>query len=514
MIKIEKAPEGAYLSDQYDVFVKKEGTECAVDAYLALVSEGNGLHKIPDELRKEFDEIEEASFVTKGALALFEADEEVCVTVRVSQSTEIIEVMDKPFERSGDRVSFLMKPGEVATVKVNGLFDHCLRVICNTISVPKKDNENFIEFKPGYYSIENCEYITAGKKGFPVIADIPDNTTIYIHYGAVVNAAFVLENKRHIKICGGGIISTMERCYGADVDFEKTPLYGPLRRYAYPSVFIKTNSSHITVEGVTLNSEFRGVVIRNSEDVAISNIKVFTNCINADGINLMNARRIKIEDSFIHSHDDGVAVFTSCDSILYLGDEECENPLPVSSDIEVANCEITTTCRPFVIGGHATGGVAPHDRVERFYAHDSKVINYRYYDFPETERVKKWSGFLRILSQTEQLISDIRFQNIRCVKRTDYEGQPIHIELRGSNGASYSERGGYRIEKLMFDNIFFQEQTEIDLPSAIYNTADNTQEDYCVDGVVFKDVYFGSTKMENTEKYLEKIGVGKNILVQ
>lgn len=501
-----------YISDIYSVYVMDGVKRTKLDVYLSLVSDGTGLHPISPEMQKEFDEISVASHVSKSYIAIMESEEEKTVSVSFKGKCNRMHIENKEYRRKQDEIFFKIIPGEVVWIKIDSDYPQSLRVICSRAVRPDLQN-NYIEFKPGYYTIENCAYITEGKRGFPVISDIPDNTTVYIHCGAVINAAFVLENKHNIRIFGSGMISTVERCYGIRDNICAPTFLGPLRKYAYPCIFIKTDSSNISIEGITLNCEFRGVVIRNSENIDISEIKIFSNCVNADGINMMNARHIKVFDSYIHSHDDGIAVFTSCDSILYLADKECAVPLPISSDIEVARCKIITACRPFCIGGHATGNTNPHDKVENFYAHDLELINYRYYDVPEIERVKKWSGFLRILSQTEQLISNIKFKNVKCFKRTDYEGQPIHIEVRGAESASYSEGGGYRIENIIFENISFQEKTEIDLPSALYCTANRTEE-YAIDGIIFDNITFGNIKMKKSDAFLEIVGNVKNITVE
>ena len=503
------------LSDKYEVILLKDDEKEAVDVFKSLVSVASGEHKLPDELASVYDEIERGSMVNKSYFAIIESRYDIDICVKYNGSFKKIDVAGKVFDKTQDGIVFTVSPDEVVTVKLDSEFKNCLRIICNKpVSIPD-DQENLIEFTPGYYTIENCEYITEGKRGFPVICNIPDNTTVYLHHGAIIDASIVLENKHNVKICGGGMINTISRCYGFDNGFAGENIYGPLKRYTYPAIYIKTNSSDIQIEGITMNCEFRGIVIRNGENINISKVKVLTSCINADGINMMNVRHIKIADSFVHSHDDGIAMFTSCDSITYLDDAECANPNPVTEDIEIYNTAVVTASRPFCIGGHATGNTNPHDRINNVYIHNMDLTNYRrYYGFHDIEHARKWSGIIRLLSQTEQIISNVRFEDIACHKKDDYEGQPIHIEVRGSNGASYTERGGYRIENISFKNISFREMKDIDLPIGIFCTADNMGNDYCIDKITFDNVTFGNAKMDNSAKYIEIKGKVFDIVVK
>lgn len=514
MINSTPAPQGALTAERYSAYVISSGGKIPLSIYTTLSSMANDQHPLPPHLAQIYDEIPLGVYVAKSYFAIVSADETVRISAQFHGDAESVEVVDKVFERSGNRVEFSAEPGEVVMIKINGLFSDCLRIICNAADTATEQSEKIIEFAPGYYTADNCDYIRTDEHGFHVIDGIADGTEVHICEGAVINAAFVLDGVHGVHIHGGGVLSTIEQCYGVNDDFTADPMYGPLKRYTLPSVFIKNNSSDIRMEDITLSSNFRGIVIRNSENISINGVKMFTNCINADGLNMMNARHIKAENCFIHSQDDCVAVFTACDSILYLADEECKNPVPISEDIEISNCTLVTACRPFCIGGHATGKTNPHDSVKNVFVHDCDLINYRYYDVPDIPRVKKWSGFMRLLSQSEQLISDIRFINIRCRKRTDYEGQPIHIEVRGASEASYTEHGGYRIENILFENVSFGQKTDIDLPTALYGTADDASDERCIDGVIFRNVTFGDEPMQNSDDFLEITGSVKNITVE
>ena len=116
-----------------------------------------------------------------------------------------------------------------------------------------------------------------------------------------------------------------------------------------------------------LNSEFRGIVIRNSEGIKISNVKLFTSTENADGINCYNTRELLVDGCYIWSCDDCFCMYNACDSIPTLFDEGFEDVVPVSGNAEVKNCVMCSASRPIVIGGHATGQTEPRCLIEPYY---------------------------------------------------------------------------------------------------------------------------------------------------
>ncbi len=514
MIIAERAPKGSMTSDVYEVTFT-QGDVCETSSvYLTLCPHSINPHaRIPEEMKAEFNGITDgggdATFFDKAYFTGFTTDAETKVQVKINQEIEKIDVIGKEFTVDGNVVTFTMCPGEKTIVMVGEDFGKHLAISADReYEIP----ENAIEFKPGLYNAENCEYITLNTNGAPVFS-VPDNTVVYLHRSAVINAAIVLENKHNIKIVGHGIASTVDRCYGADKDFNVEPNYAPLRKGANPSVYIKTNSSDISIEGITLSCEFRGVTVRNSKNIVIDNVKLFTSSINADAINMMNVVNMLVNNCLTISTDDSIAVFTNCDSILFLDDPECENPVHYSANIEVKNSILITGARIFCLGGHSSGGLSPRDLFENFYAHDIKA--FRIGGAAVTEKhAMYWSGPLRIISQTEQYVRNIKIENVTIKQHHDYNGKLIHIQVRSDAEASYTETNGYRIENVELSNIDFVANGEIIVPSLIKSQSDITGDGYCVDGVHLKNIRIAGVPVENNEKFLTVKGPVENLTVE
>lgn len=516
MIFTAKAPMGARTSDLYDVTVAAGDRKESLSVYTSLVSDGLGERRMTPEQMETYAAVRTSDVVEKAYYTGFTADEEVTVTVTYHGETGIVDVLRKEYTKRDDTVTFRIKPGEKTIIRVdNNTFANHLCLACDAPAPIPKDKKNLIEIPAGDYTADNCDLIHKDKYGFDVIDAIPDDTTFYLHRGAVMHAALILENKHDVHVCGEGTLDTTHMSYGDELGiFEQKSFIGPLRDYTPPTIYIKTDSHHITVENVTLNGHFRGVVTRNAEDIVVNNVKVYTSTVNADGINMMNTRRMKIENCLVRSHDDTIAIFTACDSILYLNDPECKDPVAVSKDIEVSHCTLLTPCRNFCIGGHSTGSLDPRNLLCDFYAHDIDAYNYRIYPTPDLKRVEKWSGALRVLSQTEQDVQNIVFENVDFTERYEYDGKPIHVEVRGSGNASYTEKGGYRIKGVTMKNIRFNKRPGNAVPAFLICDADSAEPDYGLFDVTLENVTFGGVPMKNSPEFVRIQGNVQNVIVK
>ncbi len=517
MIIAEKAPKGIMLSAAYEVELL-QGELCEkTDVYLTICPDGKSKHgHLPEELKAEFNGISDGGPDTtqleKAYFTGFTADKETMVKIKINQEFNKIEVLDKTYTVSGNIVTFSMCPGEKTILLVGEDFGRHLCISCDKAYEIPQYTENLIELTTGLYNAENCQYINLNKDGFPVFT-VPDNTTVYLHRGAVINASVFLEDAHNIKITGSGIVSTVDRCYGADKAFDVSPKYAPLRKGAVPGIYIKTNSSNITVEGITLSCEFRGITLRNSKNITINDVNIFTGCINSDGINMINTQNILIKDTMVVSADDCIALFTNCDSIAFLNDAECKDPKPYTANIEVDNCILATAARAFCIGGHSTGDKDPHDLLENFYAHNICALRIGSLAYLK-EHAMFWSGPLRILSQTEQHIRNIRLENIKVHQHKNYCGKLIHLEIRSDKDASYTETNGYRIENVEISNVEFYANAQEVLPSVIKSQSEVTGDGYCIDGVRLKNITICGEKLVNSEKFLSVSGPVQNLIIE
>jgi len=353
-----------------------------------------------------------------------------------------------------------------------------------------KQKKNVIEFTEGEYTADNCEYIRIDENGNPVIDCIGDDTTVYIGKNAVVKAAIELRGVKNVDIVGTGSISLVHRCIGGEENFEKGRYFGLFRYYAKPNILIRSGCENIKISGVTLDSEFRGIVIRNSRGIVIERVKIFASPENADGINCYNTSELLVDGCYINSKDDCFCMYNGCDSIPTLFDDGYEIKEAVCRNVEFKNCVISTVCRPFVIGGHATGATEPRCLIENLHIHDVEIIETPVHLFGYDEKFSfYWTAVMRVLSQSEQIVRNVTFENINVHVSKGYNGKLFHLHVRGNSEASYTESRGYLIENVMFRNIKIWGFTDNLYPSVIICRESESDDDTPrIDGVVFDNV--------------------------
>lgn len=491
MIKNVLAPKGARISDVYSVFIKEDKTWIPVSVYMALTPDGSTNYvPLPLDILKEFNGFDHGTIALKTYFAGFDFSSEV--QVKIVYNKEVSFFTFKPlntdidFKVNGNEVTFTLNSPKKITIEPNGDMFGALTLFADSIEAEEK-RKNMIYFPKGFYTSENCEYISIDEYGNPVIDGIKDDTLIYLDRGAVVNASITLSGVKGVKIAGKGILTLLERCYGADCGFEGKTLYGSFREFARPMVYIKSGCEDIEIDGVTMLSECRLISIRNCSDIKINNVKMFSHAVNGDGINCVNTSGVKITDCFFHTSDDCVCMYTSYDSIAALNDIGYEVKSSVSENYEVSGCILWTIARPFQFSGHGTKETNPRNRVGNVYVHDCIINDVAQDIYGNTrEHREYWSGIMRVLSQSEVFVHDIKFENIFVSWTKGFSGKLIHLEIRNNENASYSEGQGYRIENVSFKNIKVINAPEKMMP--FFLKAPDMNGDYGIGGITFDNI--------------------------
>lgn len=491
-----------FLSDRYQAEICEKENRFYSPVYIALLSDGteNG-RKLPQDVYKEYDGLGQGTRTVKTYFTTFEFKEKAAVAITLPR--DVKKVVVKPetsltkYEYVDGIFSFEVENDTFFVIEPDGDIFGGLHVFCNKAKRIARDRKNIIVFPKGCYTAENCDYIHINEHGVPVMDCIEDDTLIDIQDGAVVNAAIELIGVKNVKIVGTGILSLIDRVHGAGKGFADERMWGAFRYHAKPNVYIRSGCRDIEIEGVILNCEFRGIVIRNSQDIVIRNVKMFTSTENGDGINCYNTSDLFVDSCYIQSADDCFCMYNSCDSIPTLFDEGYEPVKAVCRRVEVKNCVMSSNARPVVLGGHATGCKNPRCVIEDIFIHDCRIIETPYRIFGNTEEYSRyWSGFLRLLSQSEQIVRRIRFKNIVVEVTAGHNGKPVHIEVRGGKNASYTETQGYRIEDISFENITVRNHTENLLPSLIKCREPVDEKDDCViSGIRFTNVTIGGSAL-------------------
>ena len=497
-----------FKSDKYTVSVTENGETRNIPVYIALICDGDGNNKkLPDEINAVWNGLGMGTNTVKTYFAVFEFDGNASVSVKLKNRAQSVTV--KPdvdgLSFSEDQLEFTVHDNLNFVIEPDGDLFGGLHIFANRKDKLSIDKPNFIEFKAGIHTVENSEHIENDKFGNPLIVGITDDTLVYLHDGAVVCADIELIGLKNVRIAGSGILSTVHRCHGAENSFSDDKMWGAFRYGAKPSILIRSGCRNIEIEGVVLNSEFRNIVIRNSDVINIRNVKMFSSTENADGINCYNTRNILVDGCYIWSCDDCFCMYNACDSIPTLFDEGFDSVIPISGNAEVKNCVMCSASRPIVIGGHATGETDPRCVIENVHIHDCYIVETpkRIFGCPR-ERELIWSGHMRLLSQSEQIVRNVCFSDIKIDYTKGCISKPVHIEVRGNKNASYTESKGYRIENVTFRNIEVRGHTEERLPIVIRSRESSGENDNCgIDGVLFDNFTINSNHIEPQEMIIE-----------
>lgn len=491
-----------FFSDRYGVTATENGERNNVSVHKTLTGECTKrfAENISDELFEIYNFPSRTchSHTRKTYYAAYTFAHSVSLEITLPEETERVEIKPEEARRhvtiEGGKVLVQTDETLYFVIYPNDDIFGGLRVLLDKEKPKPTCFENEIVFTEGIYTADNCEHIHLSENGTPVIDGITDNTLIWIGKNAAVNAAIELKGVKNVTVAGTGILTLVDRCQGGDEDFAADNYWGLFRTGAMANITVRSGCEGIVIDGPLLDCEFRGIVIRNSDGIEVRNVKMFASSHNADGINCYNTRSLLVEDCFIQSEDDAFCMYNSCDSIPWLNDEGFRDVLPVCRDVEVRGCVIFTNCRPVVLGGHATGSVEPRCIIERVNIHDCKMIETPVQLFIATERFAYfWSSVFRILSQSEQIVRDINFENITVDVTEGYGGKIFHLHVRSNEETSYTESRGFGIENITFKNIDVRGATDTLYPSIIkcrQKDEDESEAPY-IRGVRFENVTVG-----------------------
>lgn len=412
-----------------------------IETILSPDGDGNG-KMLPEDVFAEYDGIRKGPKITTCSHCRIVSGKQVDVRIKIP---------------GVDTTLFALKPGSKDMLFPQGDPVHGIS-LCVDAPFGNVSHDGFREtivFHAGWHDAGNDPRIQPDSLGFPVIRIERDSVLVILEEGARVCASFDLVGASHVRICGGGYIDQTSRCH---------PEFGGFRTGVVPSVYIHRGCKDVAVEGITIMSEFRPLCARCSRDISVKDVKMFSSAANSDAVNLINCCNVDVRNCLLHSQDDCFCAYNSCDSITFLWDYDFEWP-HLCSDISLSGSILWTSCRPLVFGGHASGNETERDVIERVTVSDCEIAGIAYNIFDPMNEKKRstrefWSGVFRILSQSGQIVRDIDFHDIIVRDAPGYDGQSIHLCVRGSK-TSYREKSGWRIENVHFKDITFIGGTEM-----------------------------------------------------
>lgn len=197
---------------------------------------------------------------------------------------------------------------------------------------------------------------------------IPSNCTVYLAPGAIVKARLIVDRAENVRIVGRGIIDH------------------PLRGIEI------TYSKNVLVDGITiLNPAHYTVFGGQSENITIRNIKSFSARSWSDGIDLMCCRHVRVENCFLRTSDDCIALYNH--RWWYWGGSE---------DFDISRCIFwPDVAHPVNIGSHGDDRAPKGELLSGVRIHDCDILYGRE------------QGLLAIQCGDQNTIQDVRFDSIR-----------------------------------------------------------------------------------------------------
>ena len=163
---------------------------------------------------------------------------------------------------------------------------------------------NPIETNPPSEGDPGVVYFGPGRHN-PGLIELSDNQTLYIHGGAVVTGRVVARGD-NIRILGRGLLENS----GDEYRGKHMILFENCRNALIEGIVLRKNSQHWTL------------VAKNCDDVTVSNVKICGSFYgNDDGIDPVNVRNMIIDNCFIRTKDDCIAIKGMDDE----GRSNCEN---------------------------------------------------------------------------------------------------------------------------------------------------------------------------------------------
>ena len=270
---------------------------------------------------------------------------------------------------------------------------------------------------------------------------IPSNCTVYLAPGAIVKARLIVDRAENVRIVGRGILDH------------------PLRGIEI------TYSKNVLVDGITvLNPAHYTVFGGQSEHITIRNLKSFSARSWTDGIDLMCCRHVRVENCFLRTSDDCIALYNH--RWWYWGGSE---------DFDISRCIFwPDVAHPVNIGTHGDDRAQQGEVLSGVRIHNCDILYGRE------------QGLLAVQCGDQNIIRDVRFDSLRI------EGvqQGRIFDLRVLFSPKYNRAPGNSIDDVHFSHITVDADTPDEhlMPSRV----DDYDERHRVHNFTVSDVHLAN----------------------
>lgn len=379
--------------------------------------------------------------VREASVAYFDFRGKVeCEVTCLREAVETVEIRPRSakteFVREGDRIRFFLEKPAKLSVEVNGDRFHNLHLFAGMISeeeteecckgeyaeeiLVEPDGEEldlekvFEEIRPvnGRKTLRLAPGLHRLKENR---CSLPSDASVIISGGAVVMGSFILYNKKNVSVSGKGVIylgHVKKETYlrGADINY----------------------SENVTVEGVIImNPAHYSIHLGNARNVRIKDVKAFS-CVGwSDGIDMMASENISIEDVFLRTSDDCIAIYGG--RFRYPGS---------TRNVSVRHAVLwADVAHPTMVGVHGDadkGGSV----IENISFEDVDILEHH-------EPQDDYLGCMAINAGDDNTVRNVSYKDIR-VEQFE-RGKLLDIQIKWNK--KYNDVPGKRIENITFENI-------------------------------------------------------------
>ncbi|KAG9792216.1 hypothetical protein KCU88_g739, partial [Aureobasidium melanogenum] len=298
-------------------------------------------------------------------------------------------------------------------LELNGNKWTALHLLVNEICLdpPKNDTENLWYFGPGVNNGEAYKYVVDGK------LQVPSGKTIYLDTGAFLTASLHFSSVSNASVRGHGFIYK--------------PPSSPKFRMEQQGAFLIERSSDISIKQVTsLSATGFSFLAGQSKGIAINGYRSFSSCGNGDGLHFLSCSDVLIEDCFLRTSDDAIAI--NCHRWDYYGNTE---------NFTVRNCVLLPDiAHPILVGTHGNPSDPEHIR----------HINISNVDILDHDENQLWyQGCIALNAGDGNLIEDVHVEGVRIEKIS--KGQLVNIRVM--QNAMWTSKPGRGIRNVTIKNL-------------------------------------------------------------
>ncbi|WP_345951347.1 glycosyl hydrolase family 28 protein [Mucilaginibacter sp. PAMB04274] len=402
------APKGSALNNErYKVSIRqKGGSWLPVPVYMAQVAQTTDTKISPQ--------------ISSFAYFDFQGEFDVLVQVlkeQVSEAKLRPNQENLPIKVTGNSILLKLSKPKNFSLEVNGDIFNNLHLFANPLEQQPTQGANLVYYGPGLHTIGDV-VLKSGQR-------------VYIAGGAVVQGRFIVSNAEDVRIYGHGILTQLFKPNappGAG-NGSATRQYANGRADAITVEY----SKDVKVEGIIVLPHKYTVLMGQSSDINVDNIKSFSFEGNGDGLDIFCCTNVNISRVFMRNSDDCIAIYGH--RWKYYGN---------STNITVKNAVLwADVAHPLLIGTH--GDSADPDTLSKMKFANLDILD-------QHENQLDYQGCLALNAGDDNLIKDIVFDSIRV----DNIRKGQLINLRVMFNKKYNTSPGRGIEDVLFRNIVYK----------------------------------------------------------